>query len=255
MAKLNKFGAVNSCARSLVAGIALLMLGCQPQALPEKSDQSPVPSQSVSLPLTSRLTEGTATKVAPASPTDPDNADTSTANEKASGDGEPSVGAPADRPVVDSAAHGKAGEGAKPPVRPTARRPAIPGEPLEISFDDLVIGMQADVVYRPWMLTERAKEIDGQTVRLVGYVHPGVDKQKHIKELVLLRNLECKFGPGGQADHLVMVRFKPGVEATFTQNAVEVQGVLKVNPWQGADGNTWSLYDLDGTAFKDLRRK
>ena len=51
-----------------------------------------------------------------------------------------------------------------------------------------------------------------------------------------------------------MVRFKPGVEATFTQNAVEVQGVLKVNPWQ-ADGNTWSLYDLDGTAFKDLRRK
>ena len=196
MAKLDKFGAVNSWVRSLVAGIALLALGCQPQAIPGKSDQSPVPSQSVSLPLTSRLTEGTATKVAPTTPPAPDNTDEPSTSEKASGIEEPAAGASTDRPVGDSAAHGKAGEGAKPPVRPTARRPAKPGEPLEISFDDLVIGMQADVVYRPWMLTERAKEIDGQTVRLVGYVHPGVDKQKHIKELVLLRNLECKFGPG-----------------------------------------------------------
>jgi hypothetical protein len=143
----------------------------------------------------------------------------------------------------------------KPAARPVARRPSAPGEPLDISFDDLVIGMQADVVYRPWMLTDAAKSVDGQKVKLVGYVHPGVDKQKHIKELVLLRNTECKFGPGGQADHLVRVFFKTGVEGTFTTNAVEVQGVLKINPWQGADGNTWSLYDLEGTGFKDLRRK
>lgn len=144
---------------------------------------------------------------------------------------------------------------APPGVRPVSRRPAIPGQPLEISFDDLVIGMQADVVYRPWMLTDRAKEVDGQRVKLVGYIHGGVDKIKNLTEVILLRNRECKFGPGGQADHLVRVMLKPGVKVNYTDNAVEVQGLIKVNPWQGPDGNTWSLYDLEGEAAKDLKRK
>lgn len=143
----------------------------------------------------------------------------------------------------------------EPPVRAVPRQRAVPGQPLPISFDDLVIGMQANVVYREWMMSERAKELDGQVVRIAGYMYGGPDRLKNLKELIILRNTECKFGEGGQADHLIRVNLQPGVTAKYTQNAVEVVGVLKINPWQGPDGNTWSIYDLSGTAFKDLGYK
>src|SRR5262245_29052734 len=56
-----------------------------------------------------------------------------------------------DKPAAQNAATptetSEPGTQTEPPVRPTARRPAVPGQPLEISFDDLVIGMQQDVVF------------------------------------------------------------------------------------------------------------
>lgn len=255
MVEPSKFDGATWCGRVLLAGVMALLLGCQPHEVSSDVDsRSAAPSPT--LPTKSRATEAVPPKVTGDPQPEPGTADESTGKEYGVEPGSPPpAGSVTESPTTAAAEPGKSDDAVKPPARPVSRRPTVPGEPLEISFDDLVIGMQADVVYRPWMLTERAKEVDGQKVRLVGYVHPGVDKQKHIKELVLLRNLECKFGPGGQADHLVMVRFKPGVEATFTKNAVEVQGILKVNPWTGADGNTWSIYDLDGIAFKDLRRK
>ena len=60
--------------------------------------------------------------------------------------------------------------------------------------------MQPDIVYRPWMLTDRAKELDGRTVRVSGYMWGGSDRFAGLKEFILLRNTECKFGPGGQFD-------------------------------------------------------
>jgi hypothetical protein len=61
---------------------------------------------------------------------------------------------------------------------------------------------------------------------------------------VLLKNTECKFGAGGQADHLAMVYLTPGETTKYGLAAVKVEGTLKVKPYQGADGNTWSVYDL-----------
>ena len=123
----------------------------------------------------------------------------------------------------------------------------------EISFDDLNCSLQADVVFRPWMLTERVKELDGQRVQITGYMLPDV-KQKGITEFILLRNTECKFGPGGQPDHLVWVRMKSGSTASYSNNPVEVVGILKVNPYTGPDGNTWSLFDMAGETVKARRR-
>src|SRR5690606_41987437 len=37
----------------------------------------------------------------------------------------------------------------------SSRAPTRPGEAEKISFDDLVIGLQADVVFRPWMMGDR----------------------------------------------------------------------------------------------------
>jgi hypothetical protein len=114
---------------------------------------------------------------------------------------------------------------------------------LEISFEDIDLPMQEDMVFRPFMLTDRAKELDGKRVRISGYMLPD-SKTKGIKQFVLLKNTECKFGPGGQADHLVNVLMVDGNDAKFREDPVSVEGTLTVKPFTGPDGNTWSIYDL-----------
>lgn len=136
---------------------------------------------------------------------------------------------------------------AKPqPQRPPADRiPARPGEAEKITFDDLNLGMAADMVFRPFLINDRVQELDGKRLSLLGYMHGGVESRKNIKEFVLLKNTECKFGPGGQADHLAQVFLKPGAETVFTQKPVKVEATLKIQPMEGVDGNTWSIYRLE----------
>ena len=128
------------------------------------------------------------------------------------------------------------------------------GKVTEITFDDLKCNMQEDIVFRPWMLTDRAKELDGSRIRLTGFMMP-FDKQKGIENFVLLRNSECKFGAGGKADHLLQVFLQPGVTVSYKgDQPLEVVGTLKINPFQGPDGNTWCIYDLAGESATWKRR-
>jgi hypothetical protein len=139
--------------------------------------------------------------------------------------------------VVSPSAKPEGERGPSPPAA-EAPRPAV-----EIVFEDIQLPIQADMVFRPFMITDRVRELDGQRIRIHGYMLPD-SKTKGIKQFVLLKNTECKFGPGGQADHLVNVLMVDGVTATYRDVAVTVEGVLAVNPFQGPDGNTWSIYDL-----------
>jgi hypothetical protein len=102
--------------------------------------------------------------------------------------------------------------------------------------------MAADMVYRPFLLNDRVKELDGQKVSIMGYIHGGATGK--VKEFILLKNTECKFGPGGQADHLAQVFLAPGQTTKYQLDAIKVEGKLVVKPKQGPDGNTWSVYDL-----------
>jgi hypothetical protein len=61
----------------------------------------------------------------------------------------------------------------------------------------------------------------------------------------LLKNTECKFGPGGQADHLAQVYLAEGTTISFTPKPVKVEATLKVEPYEGSDGNTWAIYRLE----------
>jgi hypothetical protein len=135
---------------------------------------------------------------------------------------------------------------------PSATTSALTGEAdkrtasgaIEIIFEDIQLLMQADTVFRPIMLTERAKSLDGQRIRVSGYMLPD-SKSKNIKQFVLLKNTECKFGPGGQADHLINVLMTKDATASYRDDAVAVEGTLRIKPFQGPDGNTWSIYDLE----------
>lgn len=140
-----------------------------------------------------------------------------------------------------------AGRSKPPPADRTPRRPA---EAEKITFEDLNLGLQPDVVFRPFMLSDRVRELDGKRVSLVGYMHPGVASARGIHEFVLLRNKECKFGPGGQADHLAQVYLRKGETTNFTPGAVKVEGTLRIEPFQGPDGNTWSIYRMEDAQIR-----
>ncbi|QDU26454.1 hypothetical protein ETAA8_15320 [Anatilimnocola aggregata] len=134
---------------------------------------------------------------------------------------------------------------ANPTVRPKAdRTPRKAGDPIKITFDNIIIGMQADIAYRPWMLKDEVKELDGQRVSITGVMW-GAELTRKLDSFVLLRNKECKYGPGGQADHLAKIELKPGTKTTLTAATVRVEGVLRIQPETGTDGNTWSLYVID----------
>jgi len=127
---------------------------------------------------------------------------------------------------------------------PADRTPVGPGGPQKITFDDLNLGMDKDMVFRPFLVTDRVKGLDGTRVRITGFIHGGASSSKQIHEFVLLKNTECKFGAGGQADHLAMVYLTKGETTKYRLEAVKVEGTLKVKPYEGPDGNTWSVYDL-----------
>ena len=114
---------------------------------------------------------------------------------------------------------------------------------LDISFEDIKLPIQEDMVFRPFMLTDRVKELDGKRIRISGYMLPDT-RTKGIKQFVLLKNTECKFGPGGQADHLLNVLMVEGQDARFRSEPISIEGRLTVKPFQGPDGNTWSIYDV-----------
>lgn len=133
--------------------------------------------------------------------------------------------------------------------------PRAAAKAVEVSFDELNIQLQADVVFRPWMLDayENIKELDGKRIRISGYMLADA-KIRGITEFVLLKNTECKFGPGGQADHLINVTLAEGKDTFYRSEPVEVEGVFKINPFQGPDGNTWSIYDMTIDQIVPMRR-
>jgi hypothetical protein len=132
----------------------------------------------------------------------------------------------------------------------------VAGSDSLIGWDALDIGMQADVVYRPFFLQNnpRTEALDGKRVRIGGFIHGGVSQPSNLAEFILLKNNRCKYGPGGQADHLIRVFVKEGVRVDFTTEMIYVEGVLTLQPEQGPDGNTWSIYDLRGDAFSSRKR-
>ena len=124
-------------------------------------------------------------------------------------------------------------------------------EPLPITFEDLDIGMEADSVYEPWMLTTSVKSLLGKRVRITGFMSAAIlQGGDTIRTFPLLREKECPFGPGGRAHHVIEVELQGKLRTDFRTGPVTVEGVLSVQPWNGPNGKTWSLYHLEGTKIE-----
>jgi len=128
--------------------------------------------------------------------------------------------------------------------------PARPGEAEKITFDDLNLQMLPNIVFRPFMVNDRVRELEGKRVSISGFMHGGAAGTSGIKRFVLLKNTECKFGKDGQADHLAMVYLKNGSSAEYTRSDIRVEGTLRIEPFTGDDGNTWSIYNLEDAQIR-----
>ncbi len=113
-----------------------------------------------------------------------------------------------------------------------------------ITFDDLKVNIQADQLFEPWMATDRVRELDGQRVRIRGFIFPAIFQQTGIKNFPLVMNIECKFGPGEEAHHVILVEMIDGASTSYTVRPISVTGRLTLAPWTGPDGNTWALYHI-----------
>lgn len=115
-----------------------------------------------------------------------------------------------------------------------------------ITFDDLELKMAKDSVFDRSLLTDRVKELDGRRVRIRGFIYPSIMQQSGITKFPLVKNTQCKFGPGGIAHHLIVVEMQEGSSTSFTVRAVAVEGRLSLSPFEGPDGNTWAIYHMVG---------
>ncbi len=140
-----------------------------------------------------------------------------------------------------------------PPETPVvaAKAPAVgDGKVREISFDDLTLPLEKGAPYTPAILPPAVDALQGQSVRIRGYILPSF-QQRGITQFVLVRdNMECCFGPGALLHDCVVVRMRPGKSADFSIRPVAVAGSFRIEELKGPDGKHLAIYGIDGDAVE-----
>ncbi len=155
-------------------------------------------------------------------------------------------------PAENSASSEVARDDASPDAEARARTNQNNDELVDISFADLELKeMKADQKFDLSMLTDRVKELDGRRVRIRGFIHPGTTFQlKNLTQFLMVKQSNCPFGKGGTAYHNMKISLPEKAAIDFTTKAIAVDGTLRVKPWDGPDGNTWYLYEMEGERAK-----
>ena len=144
---------------------------------------------------------------------------------------------------------------------PAARAPASPSESVngdasskdrlvDKTFDDIKFEMALEETYHESMLTDAIRALDGQRLRLRGYILPTAQK-RGIKQFVLVRdNLECCFGPGAALYDCVFVEMQGDASAEFSIRPVAVEGRFALSEFPGPDGKPLAIYRIAGETVK-----
>lgn len=225
--------------------VSLLLIGCGEVNNPN-SDTKSSSSESAALDSKSSDSEGSG----------PDSSDPGAANDEAP-DSENSISEAANSstavtgksqsepPNPDTSETSNAGSNSQ--TSNSASGLGSASRPINITFDDVKLDIKPDVVYDKSMLSDRVRELEGKYVRIRGFIcAEATFKQKDIKQFILIKNNQCKFGVGGQFHHNMAVHLKPADAIDFTTRAVTVEGKLTLKPMNGPNGKTWTLYHLEG---------
>ncbi|MES2790951.1 MAG: DUF3299 domain-containing protein [Planctomycetota bacterium] len=112
-----------------------------------------------------------------------------------------------------------------------------PNKSARVSFDDIdvekVLNTKKLSLDLPKQMPEWLKKLDGQRIRLRGYMHPqSAFQEDGLKRFVLCRDTSfCCFGPNPTIYYLVEVTMKSGVSTSYIENkAFDVEGVFHIKP-------------------------
>ncbi len=120
----------------------------------------------------------------------------------------------------------------------------------DISFDDIKFDIAKDAPFKRDLLPKKIESLEGQLVRLRGYMLPSF-QQSGIKKFVLVRdNMECCFGPGAAIYDCVIIEMQGSASASFSVRPMAVEGVFSVSEFKGPDGNHLAIYHIEGRSAK-----
>ena len=120
----------------------------------------------------------------------------------------------------------------------------------DISFDDIKFDIAKDAPFKRDLLPKEIESLEGQLVRLRGYMLPSF-QQSGIKKFVLVRdNMECCFGPGAAIYDCVIIEMQGSASASFSVRPMAVEGVFSVSEFKGPDGNHLAIYHIEGRSAK-----
>ena len=120
----------------------------------------------------------------------------------------------------------------------------------DISFDDVKFDIKKGAPCKRSMLTKEIEAMDGQLIRIRGYMLPSF-QQSGIKKFVLVRdNMECCFGPGAAIFDCLIVEMQGSSSASFSVRPLAVEGIFTVSEFKGPDGKHLSVYAIKGRSVK-----
>lgn len=118
------------------------------------------------------------------------------------------------------------------------------------TFDDIKFDIEPDTPFDRSMLTRAIEDLDGERIRIRGYILP-TPRRAGLKSFVLVRdNLECCFGPGAALYDCILVEMEPGETAEFSSFPVAVEGRFAVEEFIGPDDKTLAIYRMEGESVE-----
>ncbi len=119
---------------------------------------------------------------------------------------------------------------------------------FDITFDHIKFDIPKGEPYSPNMLTQQVRSLDGQEVKLRGYIRPSF-KQRDLKNFIFVRDdKECCFGPGAALFDCVVVKLAKDQKTDYTVRPVAVTGKFVLKEYTGPDGNVWAIYRMKDAA-------
>src|SRR3954452_1583634 len=119
----------------------------------------------------------------------------------------------------------------RPRLQPGAKTKALAAagdRPYDKTFDDLRFDMAVGAPFHRSMLTKQVEALNGQKIRIRGYILPTPQK-RGVRQFVLVRdNQECCFGPGAALYDCILVEMQPGKTAEYSIRPVAAEGVFKI---------------------------
>ena len=116
----------------------------------------------------------------------------------------------------------------------------------EITFDTIKFDIDKGEPFERKMLTAGIEKLDGQRVRIRGYMLPSF-QQSGIKQFVLVRdNMECCFGPGAALYDCIIVEMQGEKSCDFSVRPIAVEGAFTVREFKGPDDTHLAIYHLAG---------